>query len=130
MVLVDCHLAEREPAVPSSANQDRDPRARVAVARGEEWADALHIRRVQVAAAVVALRARLVANGLGAVDEEQALAIYLYTTEADASGLPLRLYRVVNGVMHSATRNVGDGGLSADMRVCMPYMLPGAAARE
>ena len=69
-----------------------------------------------------AMRTALAAHGLGGYDEEHALTIHAYTTEADAAGLPLRLYDVVNSAMRSPTRGDGPGGISAELRACMPYI--------
>ena len=69
------------------------------------------------------LRTALVANGLGAYDEERALAIHAYTAEHDAAQRHVCLYRVINGVMRDSTsRAAGPGGMSAEMRACLPYI--------
>ena len=63
------------------------------------------------------LRHELTVDGVcPGFDMEYAKAIYLWTIED-----PLTFYSFVNGHMHSGKRKKGKGGMSDELRACMPF---------
>ena len=63
------------------------------------------------------LRQKLTDNSVcPGFDMEYAKAIYLWTIED-----PLTFYSFINGHMHSGKRKKGKGGMSDELRACMPF---------
>ena len=74
------------------------------------------VRRV-IAEARARMRQALQALGCPEYGEERALAIHLYTKE-----MHFRLYWVINDQMRRPNRSAGPGGVSAELRRCLPYI--------
>ena len=62
------------------------------------------------------MRARLRQEGVEDYSIQHALAIYAYTLQNP------KIYAVMNGAIHATDRENGKGGISPELRSCIPYM--------